>query len=185
MTARSRAVARTTTAIAGIVAAALVIGLPVTYFAISYKYMVGALETQAELNAAHASRLVIANPTMWFYEQVRLAELLERRSSRGIPEARRILDLAGHVVAESADPLPRPIVIRRHPIYDAGGPVAVIEVARSIRPLLLESAVASAGALFAAALVFAALRMIPLRAVRHAYQSLEESERRYPRSTSR
>ena len=179
MTPQARAIARVMTVTAGIVALLLVIGLPVVYFTISYEYMRGSLEARAEVDARHVEKLVLANPNMWMYEQVRLAELLERRSAKGIPEARRILAMGGQLVAESADPLPRPIVARRHTIYDAGLPVAEIEVAHSLRPLVFQTAVAFAAALLVAALVFAVLRILPLRAVAHAYRSLEESENRY------
>jgi signal transduction histidine kinase len=179
MTRQARAIARIMTVTAGIVALLLVIGLPAMYFTISYEYMRGSLETRAEVDARYVEKLVLANPNMWMYEQVRLAELLERRSPKGIPEARRILGADGQVVAESADPLARPIVARRHTIYDAGIPVAEIEVAHSLRPLLLDTTISFAAALLIAALVFAVLRIVPLRAIKHAYESLEESENRF------
>jgi signal transduction histidine kinase/CheY-like chemotaxis protein len=179
MTPQARAIARTLTLNAGIVALLLVVSLPAMYFAVSYEYLLGSLDTQAEVNAHYVGKLVLANPNMWMYEQERLASLLDRRSSSGIPEARRILDTAGAVVAESADPLAPPILSRRHPIYDSGVRIAEIEVAHSLRPLLLNSLVAFAAALLLAAAVFAVLRIIPLRAIQHAYASLEESESRY------
>ncbi|GEJ55771.1 ATP-binding protein [Anaeromyxobacter diazotrophicus] len=179
MTRRADAIASTMTLLAGAVAASVVLGIPALWFGAGYRGAAAALDTQAEVNARDAGRLVVANPRMWIYEQARLAELLERRAASGEAEARRILDLAGKVVAESADPLPPPTLQRRRPIYDAGVAVAQVEVARSLRPLLLETGLALAGALLAAALAFAALRTIPLRAVRHAYAALEESEARY------
>ena len=179
MRARWQRVSSTMTVTAGIVAALLVVGLPIVYFTIAYEYARGALDTQAEVNARQAGQLVVANPELWAYEQVRLGELLEARSAAGVPEVRRILDPSGQVVAESADPLAPPTLSRRHPIFDAGVRVAEVEVARSLRPILLETGVALLVALLVAALVFTALRVIPLRAVRHAYASLEESERRY------
>jgi len=176
---QARAIARAMTRIAGGGAALLVIALPGAYFAVSYQYMIGSLDTQAEVNAHALTHIVVANPSMWPFAQVRLAELLERRSSRQVPEARRILDSRGRLVAESADPLAPPIAARRHPVNDAGSIVAEVEVARSLRPLLLETGVALVAALLIAGLVFAALRLVPLRAIRQAYESLEESERRY------
>jgi signal transduction histidine kinase/CheY-like chemotaxis protein len=179
MTPRARAIARTMTGTAGIVSTLLVIALPATYFVVSYQYVNGALDTQAEVNAHATAQIVVANPTMWTFEQVRFAELLERRSSADVPEARRILDAKGQVVAESADALAWPVASRRHPVYDSGGAVGEFEVARSLRPLVLETGLALGAALLVAGLVFAALRIVPLRAVRLAYATLEESERRF------
>ncbi|MFL5303163.1 MAG: ATP-binding protein [Anaeromyxobacteraceae bacterium] len=179
MTHRRRDIARAMTLTAAAIAASLVVGLPAVFFANGYQYTLGALDTEAEVSAREAGRLVFANPTMWTYEQVRLSELLERRSSAAIPETRRILDRKGHVVAERAVPLGRPIVSRRHPIADATGLIAEVQVTRSLRPLLVETCVALACAALAAALGFAVLRAVPLRALKHAQHSLVESERRY------
>jgi len=179
MTPQARAIARTMTLTAGLIAALLATGLPTIYFAISYQYALGAIDTQAELSARETGRLVFANPTMWMFEEVRLTEILERRSDSGVAEARRILDREGRAVAASVDPLARPVLSRRYPIRDAAGVIAELEVSRSLRPLLLESGAALGLALAVAALVFATIRFLPLRAIRQAYQSLADSERKY------
>lgn len=176
---QDRSVHRVTTVIAGLIAVLLTVTAPAGYFVVSYQYMLGSLDAQAELNARSVTALVMANPTMWQFEQVRLAELLERRSEGGVPENRRILDRREMIVAEHADALPPPIVKRHHDIFDAGVPVATIEISRSLNPLLVETAVVALAALLFGALVFVVLRTIPLRAVRQANNSLKESERRF------
>ena len=179
MTSQGRSIHRVTTMIAGFIAVLLSVLAPTGYFIISYQYMLGSLDAQAELNANAVTSLVMANPAMWRYEQVRLAELLERRSSMEIPEGRRILDQQGAIVAEHADPLAPPTVGRRHDIYDAGVPVATIEISRSVRPLLVETAVVAFGSMLFGVIVFVVLRTIPLRSVRRAHDSLQESENRF------
>jgi diguanylate cyclase (GGDEF)-like protein len=165
--------------IAGAIAVLLSVLAPAGYFFISYQYMLGTLDTQAELNANVVTSLVMANPTMWQFEQIRLAELLERRSVASVPEGRRILDRQGIIVAEHVDPMDLPIVWRHHDIYDAGVAVAKIEISRSMRPLVIETGLVAIGALFFGILVFVVLRTIPLRAVRKAHRSLQESEQRF------
>jgi len=179
MTPQAEVVARTMTLSAGLAAALLMFGLPAAFFSIGYEYILGTLDTQAEVSARDAGRLVFANPTMWVYEQVRLAELLERRASSGVPEARRIRDSGGRVVAESVDQLAPPVLARRHPIVDAVGVIAEVEVSRSLRPLVLETGAALGVGTLVAILIVVALRTIPLRAIRRALRSQEESERRY------
>jgi len=168
MSERALPVVRTITVTAALVAAVLAIGLPGVYFTIAYQYMRGSLDTEAEVDARYVSHLVAANPTMWVYEQVRLTELLDRRSSQGVPEARRLFDVTAQLVAESADPLAAPEVARRHPVYDARVPVAEVEVARSLRPLLYETGIVLACSLVGAALVFLTMRTLPLRAIERA-----------------
>lgn len=165
--------------LAGGIAVAMSVLVPSGYFLISYQYILGSLDTQAEINARTVTHLVMANPDMWRYEEVRLMELLERRGRRDIPEARRILDTRGNIIAESADHLRPPMISRHHEIHDAGTPVALIEISRSIRPLLLETALVAAGAMLLGGLGFFALCTLPLRAVRRTQQSLEESEAKY------
>ncbi len=176
---QDRSIHRVTTVIAGITAVLLSVLAPTSYFVISYQYMLGSLDAQAELNARAVTALVMANPTMWQFEQVRLAELLERRSSVGVPESRRILDRQGGIVAEHADPLVKPAVVRRHDIYDAGVSVATIEISRSLYPLMLKTAVVAVGSSLFGVFVFVVLRTIPLRAVRRAHNSLRESEEKF------
>lgn len=176
---QDRSIHRVTTVIAGITAVLLAVLAPTSYFVISYQYMLGSLDAQAELNARAVTALVMANPTMWQFEQVRLAELLERRSSAGVPESRRILDRQGTIVAEHSDPLVKPAVVRRHDIYDAGVAVATIEISRSLYPLMLKTTVVAVGSSLFGVFVFVVLRTIPLRAVRRAHNSLKESEEKF------
>ncbi|MRR36557.1 diguanylate cyclase, partial [bacterium] len=89
------------------------------------------------------------------------------------------LDPRGEVVAESADHLRPPVVSGSHDIYDAGTPVAQIEISRSLAPLLLETALVAAGAMLLSGLGFFVLRTLPLSAVKEAHDSLEESEAKY------
>ncbi|MBT1075083.1 putative bifunctional diguanylate cyclase/phosphodiesterase [Geobacter grbiciae] len=172
-------IARLTTLFAGAITIAVAVLVPAGYFLISYQYMLGSLDTQAELNSRVVTHLVMANPVMWRYEEVRLMELLERRSRQDIPEVRRILDPQGITIVESADHLRPPVVSRRHAIYDAGHTVAQLEISHSLAPLLLETALVAACALLVGGLGFVMLRTLPLRAVNQAHQSLAESEAKY------
>lgn len=179
MTIHARAVSRATTLIAGTLALTLAILLPTVYFTISYQYLLGRLDTDAETSARDASNLVTTNPRMWQFELHRHMALLERRSHERMPEIRRILDTDNQVVAESVDYLDHPTLSRRHAIYDAGMPVAQLEIVRSLRPLIAETTGVAIAALLLGGLIFLVLRILPLRAVRKAYQSLSESENRY------
>jgi len=176
---KNRSIARITTMLAAAITIAVSVLVPAGYFLVSYQYMLGSLDTQAEISAQTISGLVMANPDMWHYEEIRLMGLLERRTLGGVPEVRRILDAHGKVIVESADHLRPPVVSRRHDIYDAGTIVAQIEISRSLVGLLLETALVAAGALLIGGLGFIVLRTLPLRAVQQAHQSLEESEAKY------
>ncbi len=179
MSSRTGYIVRVTTTLAVVIAVAISVIVPTAYFLVSYQYMLGSLDTEAEISAKTIGALVMANPGMWQYEEVRLMGLLERRSRGGFPETRRILDSNHKMIVESADSLKQPVISRRHDIYDAGSAVAQIEISRSLVGLLFETALVAAGALLVGAGIFIVLRTLPLRAVQRAHRSLEESESKY------
>lgn len=179
MSSQSRSITRITSIIAGVIAVTITVLIPSGFFTISYQYLLGSLDAQAEISARSVSGLIMQNPKMWRFEQIRLEELLERRTRQDEPEARRIVDPQSNVIVESVDHLQSPVVSRSHDIYDAGAVVAKIEISRSLAPLLRNTVFIAFGSLLTGMLVFIVLRILPLRAIRRAHQSLEESEKHY------
>jgi len=167
-----RTVARLVTAAAVVLTAAALALPPAIYFSLSFQREAGSLEAEAELNAQIITQIIGANPALWEYEQDRLSEYLSHRPRRGDPERRRVLNLRGAVVAESADPLPSPRISRSLPLLDAGVQVGAIEISRSLRPLLLRSGILALVLLPVCAVAFGVLRTAPLRAVRKSESAL-------------
>jgi PAS domain S-box-containing protein len=154
------------------------LGLPLVYFGLSYSFHDSALKTETEINAHIVDELINANPDMWRYEELRLAELMRRRPGAGTPEVRRIRDLDNRVVAESGEALPWPVHARRADLRDSGSEVGTIEISRSLRPLLERTALlALLGGLLGFA-GFISLRTIPLRMLRRAVGALYEEKER-------
>ncbi len=156
----------------------IALALPLGYLLLSWEHQSAALETEAEINARLITQLINNNPRMWWAEELRLLDILERRPGTGEGEIRRVLDDRNTLVAEYADPVKTPFLRRTAPLHDSGRIVGRIEIIRSLRPLLLRSAVA---ALFWGLLgiaVFATVRSIPLRALRRAEHSLAEEKER-------
>lgn len=176
---RSDRISRMTTIFAGILALAVTVIVPAGYYTVSYHYIRGSLDAEAETASVLVTGLVMANPTMWQYEHIRLSELLDRRPAERIPERRRVVDRADIPIAESSDNLRWPLLTISHDIYDAGTVVGQVEISRSLVPLLCKTVSVAAVALVAGLLIFTVLRILPLRAVKRAYHSLHESERRY------
>ncbi len=167
---------RTVSLAARVLTAAVVVLPPTIYFAGSYQHAAGVLEAEAAINARLVTRIVSANPDLWAYEQVRLSEYLTRRTVKGEAERRRVLDARGAVVAESADPLPRPWLTRSVPLFDAGVRVGTMEVSGSLRPLLFRSGVLAL-ALFAVGLLsYRAVRTVPLRAIERSQEALRRQK---------
>ncbi len=158
---------------AGSALTALAVALPpIIYFGLSYQHAAGSLEAEAELNSIAITKVISANPDLWTYEQARLSEFLARRPRHHDAERRRVRDLKGRVVAENTDHLEEPVVERSLPLLDSGQPVGRIEIARSLRPLLLQALLLGLGLLPLGLLAFITLRSVPIGAIRAGQQAL-------------
>jgi PAS domain S-box-containing protein len=177
----NKGIISTTTWIAGIVAITVALVLPLGYFAVSYQYLVGGLEAEAEITSRTITDLINKNPDLWQYEQLRLEELLARRMLDKPGETRRILDLQSRLIAENTVQLKAPLISRRFDLMDSGKIVGSLELQSSLCQLELRTGLV---ALFGGAcgvVIFVALCVLPLRAVKRAEESLRESEERYRR----
>ena len=86
------------------------------------------------------------------------------------------LSASNQVIAETTAHLDKPLITARTPLFDAGKMVEYFEVSRSLRPLLLETIIVGLLALGFAIAVFAVLRILPMRALHIALNSLRQSE---------
>ncbi len=166
MRSRFDSVAWITSLIAAGIAIVIATVIPAGYFVISYQYMIGSIDTQAELAARTTERLVTANPHTWQFGQIRLEELLQHHRNQEIPELRSVVDSYGNVIARMTEAISKPFVMRRCDIYDAGDIVGHVEISRSLRPLLIRTALVCVVSFLVGSCIFLALRIIPLRAVR-------------------
>ena len=169
---------RTLGQVAAIVAVAVTIAGPTTYFALGYQYQSATLGTEAHINGEIVTQLVNNNPELWQFEHDRLFHLLDRRAVDRTPEVRRVTDPHGQEVIASRDALRSPLLSERAPVLDAGRQVATIEITRSLRPLILQTAVAALLAGLLGLVVFASLKLLPIRALRRALKALVEERER-------
>ncbi len=156
----------------GALTAAAVILPPVIYFSLSYQHEAGRLEAEVELNAELITQIIGANPELWSYEQVRLADTLSHRPRQDVAESRRVLDRRGVEVAESIEEVAFPWITRMRPLLDAGERVGTIEIVRSVRPLLIRAALLAMVVLPLSVLAFQVLRALPLKAIRRSEAAL-------------
>jgi hypothetical protein len=169
-------IVRITTWIAGVVAVAVTILLPLGYFTVSYQYLAGSLEAEAEMTSRLVTELINANPELWHYEQLRLEELLARRMRDNHTETRRILDRQNRLIAENVTVLKSPLITREFDLIDAGVTAGRLEVSTSLFPLLLQCGLVALLGLSCGVGIFVTLRVLPLRAVTLAEKSLRKSE---------
>ena len=165
----------------GIILGMVVIVIPAGYYLISYQNMGGNLEALVEDVAVELSQVITENPEVWEYQQIRYMGYLSQRSWQVHGEARRIFNKEGKIVAEKADPLSPPLIMRSAAVYDSGTVVGRIEISRSLRPLLNRTAVITLAVVPLSVGVFLLMRMIPLNAIKGAEESLRVGEARFRR----
>jgi len=156
-----------TSLIAAGIALIITLVIPAGYFFISFQYMVGNMDTQAEVTARATEVLVLANPDTWQFEEIRLQEFLERHRDSQIAESRSVVDKTGAIIARISRDPEKPLVTRSSDIYDAGVIVGQVKLARSLRPLLVRTCLLTGGSAVIGGFIFLILRIIPLRAIRN------------------
>ena len=171
----SRTITRISTWLAGLVALLVMCLPPLSYGIFSYQYLQGSVTSEVEINSRIISNLINTNPLLWNHEELRLEEILARRPDSGESESRRLVDLQGRLIAASVSPLPPPLFKKTQEVMDAGQAVARLEIVRSLQPLLLKTGVAALIGLFLGVVLFVPLRILPIRALKKAEETLRES----------
>ena len=126
-----------------VVAGVLAGAVPAGYFAISYAAFSAALQTKAAVKAEVVNAAIGTAPEMWRYQEHRLKELLVKLPIEMGDEQGRIFTVEGDLVAESLHVLAEPVIVRSAPLFDSGAPAGRVDVRRSLRAVLLETALSA------------------------------------------
>ena len=175
----ARSITKVSSLITAIIGLIISISIPAAYFIISYQYVLGAVNTEMAFTARSIEGLINSNPKSWQFEEIRLQEILERDIDDAIGDNRIIRDLHGRVIAQERESLARPVLTFSQSIYDSGIEVAHIEIQHSIASIVIRTAFISAGSVLLGIIIFFLFRFLPLRAIRKAYDQLQESEKQY------
>jgi len=170
----TRIVSRVALTVAVMVAAAL----PMGYGAVTYVDFSHELEFKAKVKATAFSGLITTNPDVWMFAENRMQGLLMREPVPLEGESVVVYDASGAPVTRAGREPVSPVLRRSHLLYDATRVAGRIEVGDSLRPMILGTGIAAALGLLLGALVFAALRTFPLRALRRATEALFEQKER-------
>lgn len=168
-----------TLGVAWILSALITFLVPAIFFQISYQHLRTELIVQSELSANDIFELIKSNPSLWRYEELRLSELLKRRSKSTSGETRIIYDANNNIIAKNALEESLAHIHINHDIYDAGSAVARIEITRSLWPLLWQTLLITLCSASFSVILFFTLRILPRRSIRKAYQALQENEEKY------
>lgn len=149
----------------------LAIGVPAVQFAFGFRFHSGELNAETRILSQQVSQVVGRNPLVWRFETLRLEELLRAGHSPGQDERRYVWDGEGDMVAayqQQLGLLAWPVISSVASVFDSGRAVGQVEVQRSLRPLVIQTAAVALGAFAVAAALFVLLRVWPLRILRRA-----------------
>ena len=172
---------RTTRAInvmAVLLAGVIALAFPVTFFLLQYQFHSTSIEVEAKFGTHKVLEVINDNPELWQFEAARLQDMTADDFDEGLPEARRIVDAAGRVLASSGNALNWPVMQEAEPLLDAGRPVGYFVIERSLRPLLYQSALVAVAGLLMGALVLTLLFAYPLKALKKALATLDSEKKR-------
>ncbi|MBI4251488.1 MAG: PAS domain S-box protein [Candidatus Tectomicrobia bacterium] len=160
--------------LAGAVAAVVMVSLPSVYFSLSYRFLSGSLEKEAQFNSHLISQRIAANPLGWRYEHYRLTELFERFAAQE-KHLYRILDPENRLIVRFGEDVPFPAMTVREGLFDSGRAAGWLEIRRSLRGVLLRTLLAAVLGALLGGLIFMGFRLGPLRALARAWRDLDRS----------
>jgi signal transduction histidine kinase len=153
------------------------VSLPVINLYLEYEKLVAVIETEAEVNAYAASRIINENPLLWRYETVRLEEFLSRYPLDKTRESRRIFDNDGVLLAEHKDELEWPVITRSFSLTDSGHVVGKLDISRSLRKIVIQFAYLLFVSTLFGLLTYYFMRMVPLRSLREMLDRLNKANK--------
>ncbi len=159
------------------VAGFLAVVLPLGYFGVGYSAMSASLQARADIRAENIGKVIAVSPDMWRFEEQRLVELLVRFPAELADERGQIHTRQGELVAASAHVIDRPVLTRNALLYDAGLEVGRVSLKRSLRPLLIGTALSALGGAALAGSLLVLMRRQLRREGQLADAVLDEKER--------
>jgi diguanylate cyclase (GGDEF)-like protein len=166
-------------AIGLLVAVTTAISVPAGYYIVGYTNLASLLDFKADLNARYLSKYIYTHDTLWQYQSMRLAELLEQAGGRNEGSHKRVVDSVGNVVLDHGPQHAAPLIVRSSSVVVAGTEVARIEISSSQRNLIEHTALVAVFSVMFGCGVYFAVRVFPLRVLDQTLGTLETTNRRF------
>ena len=161
--------------LAAITALAISLGPPLGYLYFGYRLEQTAIETRADLLAYQVSRLISGNPDYWQFETVRIGEMLRGAGDSSPDDRHRLNGIDGSAIGESVAAgftTAWPLLTAHQDLFDYGETVGTVEIAHSLKGLLLRAAWIAFASIIAGVLVYFGLRILPLRSLERAWSRI-------------
>ncbi|MDP1716924.1 MAG: PAS domain S-box protein, partial [Burkholderiales bacterium] len=170
---------------------ALVFGLSVTlllpagYFYLTYANLKEHIGTVAQVKAETVNRLANASPDMWTNQLQFMEDLLQMHPESLASDLTPVLDAAGTELLSLGEVPDAPVLVRSSAIYDSGRVIGRVAITHSYRGLLFGALGAALLGLLLGGLAYAAVYLLPLRALRRVSAELVRESAALSASASR
>ena len=158
------------------VAAIVAVLLPASYFVVGYSYEARHLVTEANLQSANLSRAEGSVLKIWHDDPASLQALLPLAADAHKDVLYRIIGEDGSIVAVIGFTQQSPILTRGALLTFTDGTVGLLEVERSLTPLIYRTAIAAATSLVLATTLLLIFWMVPARIIGRTFGRLVQSE---------
>ena len=166
-------------------ALSVTIVLPGGYFSLNYSPLIEHVETVAQVKADAINSLVTANPDLWMYQLQLMEELLRRYPISLTYDRVTVRDAAGHSLLTVGALPDAPVLVRSFSLYDSGRVLGRVEITHSYRAVVFGTLVAALLGLALGIMAYAAMFVLPLRAMRRVTAALARETAALSASASR
>jgi diguanylate cyclase (GGDEF)-like protein len=156
-----------------IVAAFVAISVPCGYLLTEYINAAKTLDFKVQNSAKTLAQYIYAHDTLWQYQTIRLAEIIELPHKNDVPLRQRIRDAKDEIVVEEGTAPAAPILTRSTPIVVAGATVGRVEIEGSLRDILRHTGYVTAFSFVLAFGIYFAVRIFPLKVLDRTLEQLE------------
>ena len=175
----SERLAGAVTGLAGLAALAIALVFPAAYLLSANNRLMGIIEVRAQIYGDQVTDTASQHPELWnaFFGDAKvdltglaIAAADDAQAAGYAPERRRVFAGNGRMLLDVAPPQPLawPTVSWRTQVRQNGNHLGDVEIARSLRPELLNTLAIAVGSFTLGLLLLIVLRVIPLRLMREA-----------------
>ena len=159
------------------VAVVIAVGVPLGHLYVGYSNVAETLAFKSRLSAARVAQYIYTHNSLWQYQQLRLAEMIQLPEAGEQPISQKIYDSDGRIVVDENPGLGAPVVERSSPIIVAGSTAGSVVVGASLDGTIKQSLYVALLSVSFGAFAYFAVRSLPLRALDRALEDLRASER--------
>ncbi|PPQ32224.1 hypothetical protein CCS01_15875 [Rhodopila globiformis] len=176
----SATVVRLISLLAGLAAMTIAVIVPIAWFLVADARLRGEVEVQAQLYAGDVVEEARQNPAFWNaladssvpfdLDNTDVARPPAAADPGANAERWRVFSGSGRIIIETATPVAPtwPLLAARSAVIDGGARLGEVDIARSLRPILVVTGVLSLASAGFGMLLFFLLRILPLRQLNEA-----------------